>query len=84
MNDIVKWVQVTPDQALIYCKKLGFKEETVDLFNMDETVYSMPNTKLSFKYREQLSDPVKFYILPMIDKKVVSLEEFNNELYKDK
>ena len=77
------WIQVTPDQALAYCKKLGFKEETVDLFNLDETSYVMPNTKLSFKYREQLSDPVKFYILPMIDKKPVTLDEFNEELGKD-
>lgn len=79
-----KWIQITPNDAFLYCERAGFKTKEIDFFEMDIKEFYLPNTKISFKYRIQNSDPMRFYILPTIDNKPVDYETFKNAVLKAK
>ena len=84
---MVNWQQVTPSDAIMLCERWGFKTKEIDFFAMEEKEYYIPNTTFTFKYRIQNSDPVKFFILPTIDNKSVTVEEFKQkvtEYYNEK
>lgn len=71
-----KWILVTFNDAMFYCERCGFRCKEVDLFDAEVKEFYLPGTKIEFKYRIQNSDPVKFYILPSVDGKLVDYEEF--------
>jgi len=79
-----KWIQITFNDAILYCERAGFKCKEVDLFESEIKEFYLPNTKIQFKYKIHNGDPVKFYICPMIDGKIVVYEEFKDAVAKAK
>ncbi|MBP3265612.1 MAG: hypothetical protein J6L84_01560 [Clostridiales bacterium] len=75
-----KWIQITFNDAILYCERAGFKCKEVDLFESEIKEFYLPNTKIQFKYRIYNGDPVKFYICPMVDGKIVDYETFKQEV----
>lgn len=71
-----KWQQITPSDAILYCERAGFKCKDIDPFALEVKEFYLPNTDIQFKYRIQNTDPIKFYILPIISGETVSYEEF--------
>lgn len=79
------WQQVTPNDAILYCERAGFKCKEIDPFEMEIKEYYLPeNTKIQFKYKIQNSDPIKFYIWPRVNDKDVSMEEFKTAITEAK
>lgn len=79
------WQQVTPNDAILYCERSGFRCKEIDPFALEVKEYYLPeNTKIQFKYRIQNSDPIKFYIWPRVDGKDVTIDEFKNAVTEAK
>lgn len=81
---MTNWIQITPNDAFLYCERAGFKTKEIDMFEFDIKEFYLPNTNISFKYKIQNSDPMKFFIWPKIDNNDVSYEEFKDAVLKAK
>ena len=78
------WNQVTISDSILYCERAGFKMEEPDFFELEIKHYTLPGTKIEFKYKVVNSDPIKFYIWPRVDGKDVTMDEFKEAVIKAK
>lgn len=78
------WQQITIDDAILYCERSGFVMEEIDFFEMEIKKFYLPGTKIQFNYKIEPSDPVKFYICPTINEKIVSFEDFKKAVEENK
>ena len=70
------WQEVCRTDAILYCEKSGFKCSEIDPFAMEEQKFILKeNDRVRFKFKMVMSDPVKYYIYPIVNGNGVTVKE---------